>query len=228
MNDCGLEMIYGALQHDLTNVDFKKALHIKPLKSVDNLMTRAERYIKAEEKMILVKEPSQTESTPSRQREEIFSRSEKKSRQDRSPPKADRHSSRNNRKTLRFGDFTKLNSSRIEVMLYAKNASHLCVSFSTRKPFKRQDSKKYCRHHNDNGHDMEDCYQLKNDIEELINKGHFRKYVGDKKAPRNDDDEERRSDRNPDRPTLSIRIVAVISGEPAAGGSSSSQRKKYV
>ncbi|GAV71482.1 hypothetical protein CFOL_v3_14976, partial [Cephalotus follicularis] len=41
---------------------------------------------------------------------------------------------------------------------------------------------KYCRYHRDHDHDTEECRQLKNHIEDLIRKGHLRKYV-DRDAP---------------------------------------------
>ncbi|GAV60071.1 hypothetical protein CFOL_v3_03602, partial [Cephalotus follicularis] len=41
---------------------------------------------------------------------------------------------------------------------------------------------KYCRYHRDHRHDTEECGQLKNQIEDLIRKGHLCKYV-DRDAP---------------------------------------------
>ncbi|GAV60533.1 hypothetical protein CFOL_v3_04063, partial [Cephalotus follicularis] len=49
---------------------------------------------------------------------------------------------------------------------------------------------KYCRYHCDHGHDTEECRQLKNHIEDLIRKGHLRKYV-DRDAPQGRREERR-------------------------------------
>ncbi|GAV71667.1 hypothetical protein CFOL_v3_15157, partial [Cephalotus follicularis] len=51
-----------------------------------------------------------------------------------------------------------------------------------RSPAERRDVEKYCRYHRDHGHDTEECGQLKNQIEDLIRRGHLRKYV-DRDAP---------------------------------------------
>ncbi|GAV90174.1 hypothetical protein CFOL_v3_33583, partial [Cephalotus follicularis] len=52
-----------------------------------------------------------------------------------------------------------------------------------RSPAEARDVEKYCWYHRDHGYDTEECRQLKNQIEDLIRKGHLRKYV-DREAPR--------------------------------------------
>ena len=46
-----------------------------------------------------------------------------------------------------------------------------------RSPLAKRNMKKYCRYHRDYGHDTEECYQLKDEIEALIWQGHLRRYV---------------------------------------------------
>ncbi|GAV65871.1 LOW QUALITY PROTEIN: hypothetical protein CFOL_v3_09385, partial [Cephalotus follicularis] len=51
-----------------------------------------------------------------------------------------------------------------------------------RSSIEKRNTNKYCRYHHDHGHDIEECMHLKNQIEDLIRKGHLRKYV-DRDAP---------------------------------------------
>ncbi|GAV79063.1 hypothetical protein CFOL_v3_22528, partial [Cephalotus follicularis] len=46
-----------------------------------------------------------------------------------------------------------------------------------RSSLEKRDSDKYFWYHRDHGHDTEECRHLKNQIEDLIRKGHLRKYV---------------------------------------------------
>ncbi|GAV72473.1 hypothetical protein CFOL_v3_15961, partial [Cephalotus follicularis] len=90
---------------------------------------------------------------------------------------------------------------------------------------------KYCRYHRDHGHDTEECRQLKNQIEDLIRKGHLRKYV-DRDAPQG-----RREQRREEAPRQQeeqqqqqqqpIGVIHTISGGVASGGDDSNARKAY-
>ncbi|GAV68946.1 hypothetical protein CFOL_v3_29402, partial [Cephalotus follicularis] len=89
---------------------------------------------------------------------------------------------------------------------------------------------KYCRYHRDHGHDTEECRQLKNQIEDLIRRGHLRKYVDrDKDAPQ--DRREQRRDEAP-RPEEGQQqkprgVIHTISGGVASGGDHKNARKAY-
>ncbi|GAV73373.1 hypothetical protein CFOL_v3_16859, partial [Cephalotus follicularis] len=88
---------------------------------------------------------------------------------------------------------------------------------------------KYCRYHRDHGHDTEECRQLKNQIEDLIRKGHLRKYV-DRDAPQG-----RREQRREEAPRQQEEqqqqqprgVIHTISGGVASGGDDSNARKAY-
>ncbi|GAV81206.1 LOW QUALITY PROTEIN: hypothetical protein CFOL_v3_24665, partial [Cephalotus follicularis] len=88
---------------------------------------------------------------------------------------------------------------------------------------------KYCCYHRDHGHDTEECSQLKNQIEDLIRKGHLRKYV-DRDAPQG-----RREQRREDSPRQQEEqqqqqprgVIHTISGGVASEGDDSNARKAY-
>ncbi|GAV78449.1 hypothetical protein CFOL_v3_21917, partial [Cephalotus follicularis] len=87
-----------------------------------------------------------------------------------------------------------------------------------RSPTERRDVEKYCRYHRDHGHDTEECRQLKNQIEDLIRKGHLRKYV-DREVPQG-----RREQRRQEAPRQGEElqqkprgVIHTISGGVASG-----------
>ncbi|GAV85246.1 hypothetical protein CFOL_v3_28684, partial [Cephalotus follicularis] len=89
---------------------------------------------------------------------------------------------------------------------------------------------KYCQYHRDHRHDTEECRQLKNQIEDLIRRGHLRKYVDrDRDAPQG-----RREQRREEAPRQEEElqqkprgVIHTISGGIASGGDHKNGRKAY-
>ena len=97
-----------------------------------------------------------------------------------------------------------------------------------------RDKKKYCRFHKDHGHYIEDCKDLKEQIEELIQKGKLQRFMKKREHSRSGDDHKDKrkaspKDENhmPQRPPSVIREIKTITGGPSTGGSFKSLKKLY-
>ncbi|XP_020549795.1 uncharacterized protein LOC105162948 [Sesamum indicum] len=99
----------------------------------------------------------------------------------------------------------------------------------------KKNSHKYCRFHKDKGHNTEDCYQLRDEIERLIRQGYL-KHLIDRRAKAGDRSKSRSRERHQkDEAGKSIArdnaptkgIIHTISGGPT-NGDSMRARKKYV
>ena len=92
--------------------------------------------------------------------------------------------------------------------------------------------RKYCQFHKDHGHYIEDCRDLKEQIEELIQKGKLQKFVRNDKlgqakqvARARSDEKPRNEDRPQDHPRDAIGEIRMINGGPTARGSFKSLNK---
>ncbi|RRT55922.1 hypothetical protein B296_00015176 [Ensete ventricosum] len=89
----------------------------------------------------------------------------------------------------------------------------------------RHDKRRYCRFHMKYGHDTEECRDLQYQIEDLIRRGHLRRYVRDQSSL-SDNRPPRDSSPRPKGPVE--KQINVIFGGPASGGDSSLARKAYA
>ncbi|GFZ12862.1 hypothetical protein Acr_23g0012470 [Actinidia rufa] len=85
----------------------------------------------------------------------------------------------------------------------------------------KRNRNKYCEFHRDHGHNTEDCFQLKEQIADLIKRGYLRKYITDRPPPNSP---ERRYGDN--RPTAGN--IQTIHGGFGSGGCSTSSRKRHA
>ncbi|GFY98091.1 hypothetical protein Acr_12g0006320 [Actinidia rufa] len=85
----------------------------------------------------------------------------------------------------------------------------------------KRNRNKYCEFHRDHGHNTEDCFQLKEQIADLIKRGYLRKYIIDHPPPNSP---ERRYGDN--RPTAGN--IQTIHGGFGSGGCSTSSRKRHA
>ncbi|RWV79282.1 hypothetical protein BHE74_00039647 [Ensete ventricosum] len=74
---------------------------------------------------------------------------------------------------------------------------------------------------------MEECHDLKNQIEDLIRQGHLHQYVQDQQAPP-DVSHHRGREPSPRPRGLIEKQIDIIIGGPASGGDSSLARKAYA
>ncbi|GFZ09774.1 hypothetical protein Acr_21g0003730 [Actinidia rufa] len=85
----------------------------------------------------------------------------------------------------------------------------------------KRNRNKYCEFHRDHRHNTEDCFQLREQIADLIKRGYLRKYITDRPPPNSP---ERRYGDN--RPTAGN--IQTIHGGFGSGGCSTSSRKKHA
>ncbi|RWW39320.1 hypothetical protein BHE74_00055355, partial [Ensete ventricosum] len=114
---------------------------------------------------------------------------------------------------------------RIEIFFQIRENELLKAPSPMKSHPEQRDKRRYCRFHREYGHDTEECRDLQYQIEDLIRRGHLRRYVREQ-PPLPDGRPPRDSSPRPQGPIE--KQIDVIFGGPASGGNSSSARKAYA
>ncbi|XP_077222109.1 uncharacterized protein LOC143855948 [Tasmannia lanceolata] len=145
-------------------------------------------------------------------------------------------------------NFTPLNTSRRHILAAISGEEFIKWPTPMISKGNRRDKSKYCWFHRDHGHNTDDCWQLKEEIEQLISRGYLKKYVRSdthrsdpkEKGPRGRSPRQsqpppaQRQSPPPPSPQQEAHrsqprgVIGTIMGGPAAGGTSSAARKTYA
>ncbi|XP_052193833.1 uncharacterized protein LOC127802169 [Diospyros lotus] len=140
---------------------FAQSLAKTPPSTFTDILGRATKYINAEE-VIQAKRAEHVEKKDKKKHPEEM----------RSDDRREKH-----RPRWDSGGFTPLNAPRAEILATIEGKDYLKKPRPMKAPSDKRNRSKYCRFHRDHGHDTEECHQLKEEIQELINRGFLRTYV---------------------------------------------------
>ena len=91
----------------------------------------------------------------------------------------DRREDRHSKPLIRrFTSFTPLNTPIDQVLMQIKDERALTFPRKLKENSSKRSRDKYYRFHRDHGHDMSNCYDLKQQIEALIMQGKLQRFIG--------------------------------------------------
>ncbi|XP_011075973.1 uncharacterized protein LOC105160340 [Sesamum indicum] len=99
----------------------------------------------------------------------------------------------------RYKNYTPLNMMRAKVLMMVEKNDVLKWPKHTRFTPAKKYSNKYCIFHREKGHDTEECYQLKDEIERLVRQGYFKNQVAENSRDRNNRSRSRSQERRQDK-----------------------------
>ncbi|XP_059663781.1 uncharacterized protein LOC132309494 [Cornus florida] len=204
---------------------FLFSLSEEPPTSMAELLVRAKRHMNAEDAMITRKGKEGEDKKSDKKKPTLTIRDEKETKYKKPMVNQNERASRY-KNAERYTNYTPLNTPIDQVFLQIQNEPHLKWPPKLKSDPARRPHDKYCRFHKDHGHATEDCFDLKDQIETLIQRGHMRKIiVGNDRTDINPLRVGRDNHPPDQQPIGEIRVIA---GGCAGSGESSSARKAYA
>ncbi|XP_021735757.1 uncharacterized protein LOC110702359 [Chenopodium quinoa] len=167
------EIAFMALMNGLNDFEFKRYLTRKKLPTLAAAFNKAHDYIKSEELM----KTSNKNVSAGKGQYHFEGASSGSGRPRTSTPGrggGNRQEVRITKPPMRYSTYTPLNTPRAEIYSVNQNREGWIRPIPMKA--RPRDVKKYCMFHIDMGHYTEECTQLKDNIEELIRKGHLTQY----------------------------------------------------
>ncbi|GLT91610.1 hypothetical protein SLE2022_094900 [Rubroshorea leprosula] len=200
-----------ALMDGLKDSSFYRSLNKREPTSLNDLLRRAEGYIRAEERAV-VKEAQETPNSEEGRKRKIEKDIDSRNTKDRKQTRynlRDRHS-QTQREFVGYTTLTPLNTSRTEVFNVAKKTEKLQWPARMASNPTRRDQTRFCAFHGEHGHDTEECRQLKIEIERLIRRGALRQFVKTNDGSRNRKDQHKKPGEKEKEEEQPLEVVGTI------------------
>ncbi|XP_043717653.1 uncharacterized protein LOC122665564 [Telopea speciosissima] len=155
-------MAFNTLHNGVTNHDLVKSLALDPVTTMPQLLDRCYQYAN----MFDIMKARKVVDTKAPEKKRAREKDEKK--KDTKRARSDREQS---------PDYTPINTTRTKILMEVYDQGLLQWP---RPLFSRPEDRnknKFCKFHKDVDHDTEDRKQLRREIEDVIQKGHLRRYV---------------------------------------------------
>ena len=210
----------------LRSRDLVASLAKNPPKTMAEMLLKAQKYMNAEDAVAAIRDGKKPGD---KERKDDERKGQKRERPDRRITNANRRKDDKGTRTVKF---TPLVMHVDKILIQIKDEYYLKWPRPLHSSPHIRDKNKYCHFHKDHGYYTEDCRDLKEQIEELIQKGKLQKYVKKweycnfKGGNKNQNEFSSRSDDRPCQPPQDvIGEIKTIAGGPFTRGSFRSLKK---
>ena len=153
----------------LQNGKFLFSLYKNDLKTISNVLYRATKYMNVENALLT------WEETPKKRERQEDAWQDRRWKMARTGERWEDRRSKS--PTGRFTGFIPLIAMIDQVLMQIKDERALTFPGKLKGDPSKRSRDKHCRFHRDHGHDMSDCYDLKQQIEALIRQGKLQRFV---------------------------------------------------